>query len=635
MKRFSSQTIELTKRFPKSNLVLISLFALLFLWFSFGDSTSIVHCRDSNCSSSNIGFSSDTALLQNSEFTFRIPGGVKDYTGQNLANGQLNIFRNSGKRTLYIPMRDGSSPAFPVEIPETKHEDAIRLVVISSQSFSVFENDVVVYSHRYQTPVFFFSTSNPISTEMSQEIGSSHFRIDIKRKPSIQSSISSLLFVLLAASIGLAFTFLKMPKKRSKFPELGTIPLFPFIFLWVFSILKWVSKPNDMTGNLKPGPFGPIGPSFSDVFQVLQSGSNSKPYTFGSTDYPPFAVAFGQLTRFIPTTLVVFILLILTVILFCMPFRDFQFSPRIISKIKILLLLLFSYPIIFGLIRGNFDLLAIALTLTSIYEYRKARFLTSGIYLALAISLKYWPVLFLLIFLKEKRFKLTIKTILLAGFITILSCVFLNYRDVSQIFAVSTKSLLDYGTGGITLSSYSFSYSINSILFVIVLFFSSNQPFHPSVIELHHALVISQGNMRYLSVAVLVLAAIYLFRKFNTVSSIFLLVSCLTLVLTSISATYRGGILIACLMVRATEGDKSLWRFQDVGRQNRKVSKRFKVIKYLEAVTWLGILTPMDFYYQTGSFFSSTSLIQPISAIGLVIIEFQHLRATPRVKVKK
>jgi len=620
----------------KRAFLLLSIYVLVVIYIAWPStsSTLLTSCNETTCSSSGLGLSADNNEVETAQFNFKISGSVPSYSGQNLAAGKFNLFNSSGNSTIYIPMRDGSSPAFPVTIPSLHSGDIIRVKIISSQTFFVYKNDLIVYTHRYQIPVFFTDVKNPVSSFMLPEIQRSTYTIYIRKVSTFRSICVLVLLMFLAIILGSSYSLSRKKGRKIDFPSIGRFPTSIFGLMWLVSIIRWVSKQHDSTGTLKTGPFGPIGPFFSDMYQVLQSGANTKPYTYGSTDYPPLSVAIGQLTRFLPITIVVLSLLAITVLVSTIPLKEFKFGKFNWLKLKSLVVLTFSYPIIFGLLRGNYDLLAIALTLAAIYEYKKQMYLPSIIYLSFAVSLKYWPVLFVLIYLKDRRFNLVLKTLFSSMILTVTSCVVLNYYSLRDIFHVSTKSLLDYGTNSTSLSSYAFSYSINSILLVLFILIVAKRPSSPTTSELHQALDFSQGLVKYFLVLLILGTSIYLFNRFRKLSSLCLLVSSLTLILTSTSATYRGGILIACLLVRALEGDRTFLRFQGPIRQSLYSKNQIRLLRYLEAVAWLCILAPADFFYQSGTFFSTTSILQPLSTIAIVLVEYFYARIDTSSKLK-
>lgn len=618
------------KLFPEKKLgiaIILSIFFSLGSWVLSANTDPVYDCANRICASISLSPANEMHFVESASLSFTILKDLQIYTGQQVSSKQFSLFLKDGSPTLYIPMRDGSTSAFPVILPKNLGNGKARVLITTSQEFTVLLNNLVVYTHRYQTPVFFFSTQEPLSTGMLIEVRAFNYSVKLLKLSRIKEDIAFLSYLISASLIGMSLLLRSKKSKGIKFPSTRGFPIILMIFFWGLSVIRWLLKPSDNTGGLRPGPFGPVGPFYSDVYQVIQSGSHITPYQYGATDYPPFAAAIGQLSRFLPSTLLVFGLLTFTIFLFCLPLKKFDFSKTSGNRTNFLIILIFSYPLIFGLIRGNFDLLATALTLVAMFKYKEKHYLLSFLALSFAISLKYWPVLFVLIYLRDRQFKLVLKTLAVSAFTTVISCITLDYRHVSEIFIVSSKAILDYGTGKGNLSSYSFSYSLNSILLVGAIFVLSRHPLNPTHLELTKALDISQGVFRYIAAFILLLILIYLIRKSLKLSSMFLMVSASTLLFPSTSATYRAAILVACLVIRALEGEKIIWRFAGNLSSLSLESKKLKVFQILEICAWLFVLSPSDFLYQRGTFFSTASILQPLSVLMIVFLEYLHLRS--------
>lgn len=87
----------------------------------------------------------------------------------------------------------------------------------------------------------------------------------------------------------------------------------------------------------------------------------------------------------------------------------------------VILLTITSYPLLFVLDRGNNEGLLFMFLCFFIYFYKKGRFLLSIIPLALAISMKLYPLVFVVLLISDKRYKETIFCVLLSLGVTLSS----------------------------------------------------------------------------------------------------------------------------------------------------------------------------------------------------------------------
>ena len=94
---------------------------------------------------------------------------------------------------------------------------------------------------------------------------------------------------------------------------------------------------------------------------------------------------------------------------------------------------LLSYPMLFVINRGNFEILVFILLYFFEYFLIKKKYLTSATYLALAISLKIFPAVFLIIFLSFKKFKALLYAGLLSLFLNLASFGFFLLRTGKSI----------------------------------------------------------------------------------------------------------------------------------------------------------------------------------------------------------
>ena len=129
-----------------------------------------------------------------------------------------------------------------------------------------------------------------------------------------------------------------------------------------------------------------------------------------------------------------------------------KFSKSLI--IYIVVFSLFNYPVLFTLNRGNFEMLVFFLLYLFSYYLSKKKIIISATFLSLAISMKLFPVVFLIVLLSYREFK----AVLYACFLTL----FLNLTSLmitaKILFKDAYKIITDY------LVTYSGSYTNEQII---------------------------------------------------------------------------------------------------------------------------------------------------------------------------
>ena len=105
----------------------------------------------------------------------------------------------------------------------------------------------------------------------------------------------------------------------------------------------------------------------------------------------------------------------------------------------IILLAITSYPLLFVLDRGNVEGLFFIFLCFFIYFYQKGRFLLSIIPLSLAICMKLYPLVFIVLLISDKRYKETIFCVLLSLGITLSSLLLMK----GNIFFSVTEFMKD------------------------------------------------------------------------------------------------------------------------------------------------------------------------------------------------
>ena len=92
------------------------------------------------------------------------------------------------------------------------------------------------------------------------------------------------------------------------------------------------------------------------------------------------------------------------------------------------ILLVFSYPVVFVLERGNLEMLVFVVMAGFLYAYYAKNSAWCVVLLAIAISLKIFPAVFLVLLIADRRYRWTLYTVLYSGLLTFGSVVLLALR---------------------------------------------------------------------------------------------------------------------------------------------------------------------------------------------------------------
>lgn len=161
------------------------------------------------------------------------------------------------------------------------------------------------------------------------------------------------------------------------------------------------------------------------VGQDIRNFLNPYSKASGCPPYFPFAFIVSTLFTFFNWHIGVAILSLLTIGTFvCFLYYTTKNLETYSSFQKIqyiILLTITSYPLLFLIDRGNNEEFIFILLCLFIYLYKKGKFLLSVIPLACAISMKGYPVVFIVLLISDKKYKETILCLLLSLGMTLLS----------------------------------------------------------------------------------------------------------------------------------------------------------------------------------------------------------------------
>jgi hypothetical protein len=512
---------------------------------------------------------------------------------------------------VYVPIREGSVPLMGYRFLDVKKNDEIKLVIRSSRELYYFKNDLITYTHRYETPVFYtkYSNANLISkgnTELTQLNAKYQLRQD---EIGLNGRSSLTFFLIVFCSLGLGIFARRKSElgiNTSLAITLKTKILFFLVSMGWYAILmlKWYLNKKDPVGNGNLTPFGPSGPIFSDFYQIATLASFKGVYESSATNYPPLGILLLKLLSNF-TYLGAFLL----IVSFCagVIIGNFRFSNK--NEVLNILITLSSFPFLFAIARGNLDLLACAFVFLAIASFRNDKKWRSIIFLSIAVALKLWPVVFVLIFLKKG-----FQHALLAGissFVLSISSFYILGHQSFTLFLKVIFSALFSGNAGTTME-FQNTYSIKTLFVLLHMLFNSNSPMSPDKVDFANALGFANGPYGAIMLIFLLFFLVFLVVKVNEFKYQFFFTSTIVLLVSSPSYVYRGIILIYAFQLLYGEPLSNPYRLK---------LKVFSIdSSRLKILFWLFLLAPTSFFYFSEKAVSTSSLIVPLSLISLLFL---------------
>lgn len=165
---------------------------------------------------------------------------------------------------------------------------------------------------------------------------------------------------------------------------------------------------------------------FNDFFNLINICKDNNPYMtnyFFQSNYFPLANTFFWLVSKIGTGFPVFLGYILIFVFFY-----FLFLRKVIVKdqsigavISLVIIGLLNYPFLMNIDRGNLEAWMFMFLLAFFYFYDHGKTYLAIFFLALTIAMKLFPAVFLILLLKDKRYKEILITVFIACLATFLS----------------------------------------------------------------------------------------------------------------------------------------------------------------------------------------------------------------------
>ena len=550
---------------------------------------------------------------------------------------------------IKIPMRNSDGASFNYVLKDVQPKDVVTIRMTKSNSIYILKNGKIAYTHRYQEPVFYYPLTEPIKVA---NVPSSIVQIHSASYSSANLGVSVLkifglfsvmfLFALLPLLI---FRFRRFSKslQEKKGNQVGStkfvnLPSTLFLTLWVLSLGAWVGTYRGQTTSAGKSPFGPSAPYFSDFFQVAQFGLYQRPFDLVGIDYPPSAVMlFGVLLRLFGD-ISFFILMGLSLgLVFASLFGMFQshFFENRSDKLKIFLWMpILFYPLVFGVLRGNIDILVCGLVILSVACMQLEREKFAVIFLALAISFKIWPVAFLLIFMKRRKIYAAASTILLSLIPSLIALIYLGYTNSSEWIKVF---LLPYLRGDYSISqSFQYNYSFKTLVYFWHLLTFASKPEEIGKSDIANSMRFISG-INYIAIlmalAAILLAGVYWSKNFAT---IYVLICGLVLLVPSPTYTYRALIIAPYVLFKLIQLSQGhLIGKKKKGKKTKEIRLENQQSEFSNKIVVIAlscICAPVTFVFFGDSSVSIGSIAQPIALISLILLEVKSEASQRRTK---
>jgi hypothetical protein len=218
-----------------------------------------------------------------------------------------------------------------------------------------------------------------------------------------------------------------------------------------------------------PYPFntflGPHIARFTDLINMCRISANLNPYRLEGS-YLPFSYVIVYFFSIMKESHTVFILFIFAAIF------SYRYSKAILGEYArektflpyVIVLSWFTYPFIFALDRANIELIVFAFIALGIFWFYKGRYLPSAIFIACAAAMKIFPIVFIIIFAKEGKYKhvlISIVSFLLLSVVSLLMFDDSITTNIGRMFA-NQKEYSRWSIEGIGTTDIKYNIAVNN-----------------------------------------------------------------------------------------------------------------------------------------------------------------------------
>jgi hypothetical protein len=328
-------------------------------------------------------------------------------------------------------------------------------------------------------------------------------------------------------------------------------------------------------------------------------------------NYPPVTVAiFAFLSNFMSGYVIYFFMISAIIILKFAIIQNLKLSNNL--NLLIFLLILLSYPFLFGVIRGNIDIW-VSMLLILAYQLREKFMFTAGLLLGLAISLKYWPLIFIVFFWRFSSKKIVAISFATAISLQALSIYVLGYRNYLDFFNISKIPLQSQN---VDISSNTLGYSSSFLVLCFVLYhlYSDSRPWDLTDNKIQMAIDFVQSNYFWFQISlILICVLIFLFEKARS----WIWITCCIFVsfIPEVGYVYRLEPILFGLYL--------MWDELYVKEFEKLTSSR---ISFMKMCAVLLLLVPWTLFYIPESLLSLESVVIPflqLLILGLILISLR------------
>ncbi len=301
---------------------------------------------------------------------------------------------------------------------------------------------------------------------------------------------------------------------------------------------------------------------FNDFLNPVKGSSDLNPFRPDKITYKGGYLPFGYLVAFLfslikPWTisLIVFVLTFFFSFLHIMRLFLFGDKRRIDLRdyLSLFVLTFLSYPIIFAIDRANFDLIICIMLFLFVLFYQKRKIVFSTVFLGIAIAIKPFAGLLILLYVIDKEYKAAAILLFNVLLLTILSLSLFKDGLIIEI----QKFITDFTSAGKMIMSGSiahFSSDLYNFLNILVAGFSQlfnieKSAFSNSIFKLSYTIF---------SIIIIIGFSIYLLKNRQPLWKKLLILTCLMILLPFASGDYRLIYFFPPLLLFLSSKDKNI-----------------------------------------------------------------------------
>ena len=172
---------------------------------------------------------------------------------------------------------------------------------------------------------------------------------------------------------------------------------------------------------------------FSDFLQIMSYATNVNGYST-NLDFPnmygPVTVFLFKILSNFPYIISIMLITVITVAALTNLMWQQMWQQTWRTKvIFVVFFLLLSRPLMLTIDRGNIQGIVVALNLAALYYFYSEKYNLAKIFLIIAISLKFYPVMLVLIFIRKRMWKDTLQTLTISGILFLISLAIISRSD--------------------------------------------------------------------------------------------------------------------------------------------------------------------------------------------------------------